>query len=67
MYVIREWGREDVVKVPDMHCPHCGEQRVTVEVSEGDYYVGPRHYCWACSSVWTIQGPSQAGDIITST
>jgi transcription elongation factor Elf1 len=34
----------------DYYCPHCGKRWVTVEKGEGDYYVGPTHFCEFCGS-----------------
>lgn len=32
----------------DYFCPNCGKQSVFVENCEGDYYLGPTHYCIEC-------------------
>lgn len=38
-------------------CPHCGKQEVWRETSPGDYYVGPRNLCVACSHGFYIPEP----------
>jgi hypothetical protein len=67
MYVIRDWGRDEVEPVPEMYCPACRAASVAVEHGAGDYYVGPNYYCFTCGSTWTIQGPTKPNDLITST
>lgn len=31
-----------------LFCPNCGHQKVWVEHSDGDYYLGPQHLCLGC-------------------
>ncbi len=38
----------DVYHDDDLYCPFCGKQQVVIGVGDGDYYVGPMHYCLAC-------------------
>jgi hypothetical protein len=44
----------DPIRLPDMHCPHCGSKDgVWEEPGEGDYYQGPIRFCILCHAAWT--------------
>ena len=40
----------------ELYCPNCGVLgHIWFEYGLGDYYVGPSHYCGACTATFTIQ------------
>jgi hypothetical protein len=40
----------------DVRCITCGESEVWVEDSNGDYYLGPEHFCKSCGSAFYASG-----------
>ena len=56
----RQWER-----LPNLHCPNCGEKAVWHEDDPGDYYVGEDYQCARCGAGWNMPSgiwPDQATD-----
>lgn len=50
---IEQWAHK-----PELHCPHCGEKSVWVDLGAGDYYQGPQHLCLGCEWEFSLDmGP----------
>ena len=56
-------GESAAVEETDIFCPNCGFQSVLVENTEGDYYVGPTHYCKSCMYAFTFQAGGVEKDL----
>ena len=48
-------GWEFTVVPTDLFCPKCGQDKVFVETGDGDYYVGPNHFCFDCDFIFHLQ------------
>ena len=47
-------GWEFIVVPTDLFCPKCGQDKVFVEDGDGDYYVGPNHFCFDCDFIFHL-------------
>jgi predicted RNA-binding Zn-ribbon protein involved in translation (DUF1610 family) len=45
---------EEELDNTDFYCPNCGGINVMVEKGEGDYYLGPDHFCPQCKCIFSL-------------